>query len=93
MCYHLECQIGNLTPNVKSFAHYAQKKLTGEDCNVHISKRNLENITSKFITILKQSDTISADWERKKELHLGNQGYLNIAANSPEIMEEISNIT
>ena len=62
------------------------KNHTGEDCNAHISKFFLENITSKFITILKQSDTISKDWERKKELHLRNQGYLNIAANFPEIM-------
>lgn len=45
------------------------------------------------MTIFKQFDNISTDWERKKELNLGNQGYLNTAANFPEILEEISKIT
>ena len=53
-------------------------------------KKNLESINDKLNTILKQTDTISADWEREKELNLGNQGYLNLATNFPEIMDEIS---
>ena len=64
----------------------------GKDCNAHISKRNLERISNNFNILLNQSENITPDWEKRKELDLGNQGYLNLAANFPEIMKEISNI-
>ena len=67
-------------------------KHSGKECNAHISKQNLEKITNNFNTILKHSENITTDWEKEKVLHLGNQGYLSLATNFPEIMEEISNI-
>ena len=59
---------------------------SGKECNAHISKQNLEKISAKLRLILKQSENITSDWERKKELHLGNNGYLNLAVNFPEII-------
>ena len=47
-------------------------------------------ISKTLRLILKQSEKITADWESKKKLHLGNHGYLNLAINYPEIMKEIT---
>ena len=57
----------------------------GKDCHAHISKKNLEKISTNLKLILKQSEEITADRESKKKLHLGNYGYLNVAIHYPEI--------
>ena len=59
-------------------------------CNAHISKQKLEKISNSLNLILRQSDIISTDWIKKKVLHLGNYGYLNLAIIHPEILKEIN---
>ena len=51
----------------------------------------MEDITVK--SILGQSSKISSDWDRKKDLYLGNQGYLSMAANFQKISKKILEIS
>ena len=57
---------------------------------MHISLINLRKISANLRKILAQSNKISRDWEHEKKVHSGNYGYLNLAVNYPEIMEEIA---
>ena len=54
---------------------------------------HLEEIIYKFQSILGQSTVISTDWDKKKELDPGNQGYLTMATNFPEISRKLFKIS
>ena len=68
-------------------------KLADNICVAHTSKMHLEEIIHKFQSILSQSSVIITDWDKKKELDLGNQGYLTMATNFPEISRNLFKIS
>ena len=54
-------------------------KPSGENCDHHISLKNLQDISSKMETILKQSKEISNDWKKHSTLQEGTFGNLKIS--------------
>ena len=49
---------------------------------------NLRKISKKLQTVLAQKDVLSKDWDKPKIVHSGKYGYLNMAINYQEILEE-----
>ena len=67
-------------------------KPSGENCDPHISFKNLQNISEKMEVILKQSKEITGDWKEYKKLHVGKHGYVAMMLNFPDISEELSKV-
>ena len=67
-------------------------KSSGENCDHHISLKNLQDISRKMETILKQSKEISNDWKDYKRLKVGKHGYIAMTLNFPDISDELSKV-
>ena len=71
----------------------SQTCIKAKNCDAHSSLRNLKQLSKTLRFIIKNPLETIPDWKKFKRIHSRNFGYLNAAANHPEIKEEIEQIS
>ena len=63
-----------------------------EECKVHISFKNLRNLSKKLNMIWSNPERFSRDWKTNKVLRTEKNAYLNLAINYPQLWKEVEQI-